>query len=348
MPEEKNTLQAQMLRNRLRKRDRHLRKWARRTGIDAYRLYDRDIPEIPLTLDRYGDAIAGAFYERPYEKDAREESLWLALIQEAISETLKIPGERIFLKERKRQRGKAQYEKQQSENFTRDIHEGDLTFRVNLSDYLDNGLFLDRRKLRALIRSEAEGKSVLNLFCYTASLSVAAAKGRALLVDSVDMSNTYLNRAALNFTLNGFRTYSLNPERLARDTAWQERLSHAPGSALPPCSLIRADALRFINGAVKAGFRWDTIILDPPAFSNSKKMRGTFDLKRDYRELVSQCLKLLAPGGTLYFSANTGNFRMDTAIFPRVLIENIRHRLIDEDFKGRKTPTSYTLRRHDV
>ncbi|MDR2096195.1 MAG: class I SAM-dependent methyltransferase [Treponema sp.] len=348
MPEEeKNALQAQMLSNRLRKRDRHLRKWARRTGIDAYRLYDRDIPEIPLTLDRYGDALAGALYERPYEKDTRRESLWLALIKEAISETLGIPPDSIFLKERKRQRGKAQYEKQRSENFTRNIHEGDISFTVNLSDYLDSGLFLDRRKLRTLIRSEAEGKSVLNLFCYTASLSVAAAKGRALLVDSVDMSNTYLNWAARNFTLNGLRTFSLSPERLAGGPAWQKRLSEARASAFPPCPLIRADALRFINGAVEAGLSWDMLILDPPSFSNSKKMQETFDLKRDYWKLVSQCLKLLTPGGTLYFSVNTGNFHIDTDAFPHTLIEDIRDRLIDEDFKGKKTPACYTIRRRE-
>ncbi|MDR1901178.1 MAG: class I SAM-dependent methyltransferase [Treponema sp.] len=345
MQEEKNALQAQILSNRLRKRDKHLRKWARRTGIDAYRLYDRDIPEIPLALDRYGDAIAGALYERPYQKDAGEESRWLALIKTAISQTLSVPPDHIFLKERKRQRGKAQYEKQQTENFTQDIHEGDLIFKVNLSDYLDTGLFLDRRKLRALIRSGAEGKSILNLFCYTASLSVAAAKGRALLVDSVDMSNTYLNWAALNFTLNGFHASRLTPERLVRGTAWKERLSSAPGTALPLCSLIRADALRFINGAVEAGLSWDMIILDPPSFSNSKKMRGTFDLKRDYRELISQCLKLLNPGGGLYFSANTGNFCMDANAFPHADIKDIHTQLIDEDFKGKKTPACYTIRR---
>jgi 23S rRNA G2069 N7-methylase RlmK/C1962 C5-methylase RlmI len=348
MQEEKNTLQAQMLSNRLRKRDKHLRKWARRTGIDAYRLYDRDIPEIPLTLDRYGDAIAGALYERPYEKDAREESRWLTLIKEAISETLGIPPERIFLKERKRQRGKAQYEKQRSEHFIREVHESGLSFRVNLSDYLDTGLFLDRRKLRALIRREAEGKSVLNLFCYTASLSVAAAKGNALFVDSVDMSNTYLNWAALNFTLNGIQASGLSPEQLKRGQVRQEQLLGGCTPALPRCPLIRADALRFIKGAVEAGLGWDMIILDPPAFSNSKKMRGTFDLKRDYRELISLCLKLLNPGGTLYFSASTGNFRLEADTFPQVLITDIHALLIDEDFNGRKTPASYTIQHREV
>ncbi|MDR1900068.1 MAG: class I SAM-dependent methyltransferase, partial [Treponema sp.] len=210
--------QAVMLANRLRKRFRHLKKWAARTGTDVFRLYDRDIPEIPLVLDWYGGSLAGALYKRPYEKDDAEERRWLALMKAAAAEALGIDGGRIFIKFRERQRGAAQYRRMAGGGGTdaghgaggggadngvnsgggsmdagaiREAAEGGLRFRVNLSDYLDTGLFPDRRRLRALILEEAAGKRVLNLFCYTASFSVYAASGGAAEIDSVDMSNTY-------------------------------------------------------------------------------------------------------------------------------------------------------------
>lgn len=162
----KTAAQAEMLANRLQKRYKHLGKWARRIGADAFRLYDRDIPEIPLVLDIYGDAVAGALYERPYEKDPDEEDRWLKAMTGAVSGALNIPRERIFLKQRGRQRGKAQYKRlRDNQGFHEDVREGGLRFRVNLSDYLDTGLFLNHRKTRSLVREEARGKRVLNLFC---------------------------------------------------------------------------------------------------------------------------------------------------------------------------------------
>jgi len=185
--EDKNQYQAELLRNRLTKRYKHLRKWARRLGIDAYRLYDRDIPEIPLLIDLYGDAVSGALYERPYEKEPQEEEVWLAVMKHVIAETLELPLDQIFIKQRKRLRnrdeGSAQYQKIDSKAVIRQVHEGGLTFQVNLSDYLDTGLFLDHRLSRDLIRSEAKGRRVLNLFCYTGSFSVYAAHGGAAQVD---------------------------------------------------------------------------------------------------------------------------------------------------------------------
>jgi 23S rRNA G2069 N7-methylase RlmK/C1962 C5-methylase RlmI len=316
----KTAAQAEMLANRLQKRYKHLRKWARRIGTDAFRLYDRDIPEIPLVLDIYGDAAAGALYERPYEKDPAEEDRWLRAMTGAISGALGIKREFVFLKQRGRQRGKAQYERLRDGHGAlncRDVHEGGLTFRVNLSDYLDTGLFLDHRKTRSLVRDAARGKRVLNLFCYTASFSVYAAAG-ASSVDSVDMSNTYLDWAKTNFALNGL-----------------------VAGPLPPWRLIRADALRFLEDAAEAGLSWDLIILDPPAFSNSKKMTGILDLKRDHRSLIKGCLSLLSPGGQLLFSANTRNFNLDPADFPGTMIENIQEKIRDEDFRGKRLPGVY-------
>jgi 23S rRNA G2069 N7-methylase RlmK/C1962 C5-methylase RlmI len=340
----KTAAQAAMLGNRLKKRSRHLRGWARRSGAGAYRLYDRDIPEIPLVLDFYGaaessaiadatagattGAIAGALYERPYEKDAAEESRWLAAMEEAISRTLEIPRDSIFLKERSRQRGKAQYEKIRSRGEVRDIMEGGLRFRVNLSDYLDTGLFLEHRKTRGLVRELSPGKRVLNLFCYTAAFSVYAAAAGAQSVDSVDMSNTYLDWAKTNFALNRLEALPVSAAALCR------------GEAPPvPCRLIRADALRFLEEA--GSLRWDLIILDPPAFSNSKKMDRALDLKRDHPGLIARCLKLLSPGGRLIFSANPKGFALNPGDFPGTSVEDIRETLRDEDFAGKRLPAVY-------
>jgi 23S rRNA G2069 N7-methylase RlmK/C1962 C5-methylase RlmI len=335
--DEKTAAQGEMLYNRLRKRFRHLKKWARRTGTDAFRLYDRDIPEIPLVLDLYGDAVSGALYKRPYEKEASEEARWLDAMKDAAARALEIPAANIFLKERDRQRGSGQYGRILNQNVTRDVSEGGLRFRVNLSDYLDTGLFPDRRKMRALVAGEAAGKRALNLFCYTAAFSVYAAAGGALSVDSVDLSNTYLDRAMVNFGLNGFAAKMIR----GRD--------FSPGAVRengrPSFTLIRGDALRFIAEAQRAGLTWDIIVLDPPAFSNSRGMTATLDLQRDHRELISRCLALLETGGKLWFSANPRQFRLDAADFPGIAVQDMGSQICDEDFRGRKIPLCYTFTR---
>ncbi|MDR3130366.1 MAG: class I SAM-dependent methyltransferase [Treponema sp.] len=324
---EKTAFQGEMLRCRLKKRFRHLKKWANRSGTGAFRLYDRDIPEIPLLLDIYGDAVSGALYKRPYEKDAAEEALWLEAMKAAASKALEIPAARIFFKERSRQKGSAQYEKaQESRNFTLNINEGGLRFRVNLSDYLDAGLFPDRRLLRSLVRSEAAGKRVLNLFCYTASFSVCAAAGGAREVDSVDMSRTYLEWAAANFALNGFSARMIQ----ARDMC--------KGGGPAPFRLIRGDALNFMAEAHKARLAWDLIVLDPPAFSNSKSMNGVLDLRRDHLRLITLALGLLKPGGKLWFSASARRFHLEAETFSGTAARDITEQLRDEDFKGKKIP----------
>lgn len=329
----KTNAQAAMLANRLRKRRRHLDKWARRTGAGLYRLYDRDIPEIPLVLDWYGDAVSGALYKRPYEKEGAAELLWLSAMKGAVSAALGIPPDRIVLKERRRQRGNAQYGPADGRNFFRDVQEGDLVFRVNLSDYLDTGLFPDRRLLRAKIREEAGGKRVLNLFSYTCSFSVCAAAGGAVSVDSVDLSRAYLDWGMLNFELNGFKGREIDP----RDLGAFARTS------LPPFRFIRGDALRFLPEAERAALRWDIIILDPPTFSNSKKMRGFLDIRRDYRELVRGCLGLLAPGGKLFVSVNARSFKLDRDAFPGMEITDLTEKLRDEDFREKRVPVCWSL-----
>jgi 23S rRNA G2069 N7-methylase RlmK/C1962 C5-methylase RlmI len=330
-----------MFANRLRKRYRHLAKWAKRSGAGVFRLYDRDIPEIPLVLDFYGnlfpgdtanpgvtaapegEALAGAIYKRPYEKDAAEEWLWLARMRDAASAALDIPGSRIFIKERKHQQGRDQYEKFGKEHADFVTAEGGLRFWANLSDYLDTGIFPDRRLLRAKIREEVAGKRVLNLFAYTCSLSVYAAAGKAAGVDSVDLSNTYLDWGRKNFALNGFD----------------------PGGSKgdDPFRFIRADVFRFLGEKQRQGGIWDLIILDPPTFSNSKKMDRPLDIRRDHRELIEGCLALLSPGGRLWLSVNARGFKLAQGDFPGFELIDMTEKLRDEDFRNRRIPACYVF-----
>jgi len=327
MIEEKTGFQSELLFNRLAKRYRHLKKWARRTGTNAFRLYDRDIPEIPLVLDLYGDAVSGAVYKKHMglqqgENEAGQDEIWLRAMKTAAAKALEIPESRIFIKERQRMRNRQktgnQYHKINDKSFYRDVIERDLKFRVNLSNYLDTGLFLDARKKRALFRLESEGKRVLNLFAYTCSLSVASAKGGARQVDSVDLSNTYLEWGKVNYALNGLPLSD-------------------------KFSFVRSDVIQFINQAILRKNRWDIIILDPPSFSNSKKMPETLDIRRDYRNLIGKSLTLLSPGGTLYFSTSAKGFRFQNENFPGFIIKDLRTSLVDEDFKERRIPACYAF-----
>jgi len=335
-----------MLANRLQKRFRHLRKWARRCGIEAFRLYDRDIPEIPLALDLYGDVIAGALYERPYEKDEAEEERWLRAMGDAAAQSLSLDRNNIIIKRRERQRGEtAQYEKIAGRGLVRDVREGNLTFKVNLSDYLDTGLFLDRRAMRRMIGIDAKGKRVLNLFCYTASFSLYAAAGGALSTDSVDLSNTYLAWARDNFALNGFDAEVCNTLSITKSNT--NGNTHGNSSH----RLIRADVAAFLRAAAAARLRWDSIIVDPPAFSNSTMAQTDFDLRRDYANLLGGCLALLASGGKLWFSASARSFKTGAAElelalqerFPAVAVTDISGTIIDEDFKGRRMPKAFVI-----
>ena len=319
-------------------------------NFEAFRLYDRDIPEIPLVLDLYGDVICGALYKRPYEKDSAEEALWLESMRSSLSQSLNIAPENIIIKQRERQKGSAgqgrrnQYEKIAEKGLTREIREGNYKFKVNLSDYLDTGLFLDRRGLRSLIGADADGKRVLNLFCYTASFSVYATGSGAISTDSVDLSNTYLAWARENFALNGFEAVQTRPQEFFAKNEFAA--PPAPGHRL-----IRADVNAFLERAHEARRTWDSIILDPPTFSNSAMARADFDLAKDYPSLLANCLALLSPGGKLWFNASAKSFKADAsglemtlnAQFPGVKVADISGKIIDEDFRGKKGPKTFLL-----
>jgi len=336
--QDKTADQAQMLANRLQKRFRHLKKWAQRMSIGAFRLYDRDIPEIPLVLDFYGEcvktqdaAICGSLYKRPYEKDEADEAVWLSAMKESISCALGIKAENIFLKQRQKQKGSSQYEKISQAQFTKIVNENTFSFKVNLSDYLDTGLFIDRRLLRAMVRDASKDKKVLNLFSYTSSFSVYAAEGGAVSTDSVDLSNTYLNWAKENFALNGFSASITKKNFTTNHTNRHE--------------LIRADVLEFIKNAAAGKKRWDIIIVDPPAFSNSKSMTDNFDLNRDLVNLLSQCLKLLLSNGKIFVSVNVKRAAVQAQELEEglrslnninVRVTDLKNKIEDEDFKGFK------------
>jgi 23S rRNA G2069 N7-methylase RlmK/C1962 C5-methylase RlmI len=342
--------QAAMFANRLCKRYRHLRKWARRSGCDAFRLYDRDIPEIPLVLDVYavpgtdlaeagdperagpfpvvragsGPFVVGAFYKRHSEQSEHTpagEAAWLSAMSKAIGMVLAIPEENIFLKQRERRSGTNQYTKIDTRHVTVTAREKDTRFIVNLSDYLDTGLFLDARKVRSWLRDSCEGKRVLNLFCYTGSLSLVAAKGGASSVDSVDLSSTYLDWAQKNFALNGY------------------------GYSDPRYRFVRADVFRFIDRALNVGRRWDLIILDPPVFSNSKKMTGVFDVKRGHETLIKNALSLLAPNGILLFGVKLKRFSLEPRSFPAATVTDVTGLMKDEDCGAKNGGKWYVFKR---
>ncbi len=325
--------QATMFANRLKKRALFLKKWAARQNLTAYRVYDRDIPEIPLCIDLYGligndGSVADqyacmALFERPYEKDPLEEDAWLARMREQAALTLGLPSDHIIVRTRRRQKGAEQYVRTRtSDAISGVVRENTLEFGVNLSEYLDTGLFLDHRPLRQQLTKISEHKRVLNLFGYTGSLSCAAAKGGADFVQTVDLSNTYLEWAGHNLELNGFT----DPKRYPR---------------------TRFDVVEFlqIESRKRAHHNapgFDIILLDPPTFSNSKKTDDVLDTNRQWPSLVSGCLALLADGGSLYFSTNSRKLSFDRERLPEKAagrtydVQDITERSIPEDFKAHR------------
>ncbi len=298
--------QGEMLANRLRKRSRHLAKWARRTGTSCYRLYDCDIPEIPLVIDWYEGRLHVSAYARA--EDPVRDDAWLDELAAVAASALGVPREDAFANRRAGQPGAAQYRKLADARATFTVTEAGLRFRVNLSDYVDTGLFLDHRETRARVGREAAGKRFLNLFCYTGAFTVHAAAAGALETTSVDLSKTYLEWAGENLRLNAL--------------------------AGPQHELVRADALEFL--ARETG-PYDLAVLDPPTFSNSKKMRGALDLQRDHAALVNATLRRLSPGGVLWFSTNYRRFKLDEHALEAAAVEDLSRATLPEDFPDPRT-----------
>ena len=310
-----------MFRNRLVKMDKHLSKLAKRQQVSCYRIYDHDLPEFPFCIEYYEGRICLAEYKRRHGMEEEEHEKWLGVCLSLISETLEIDPERIYIRQRRRKEGRfGQYEKLGGEQEFFVVEESGLKFRVNLTDYLDTGLFLDHRITRSLVREEAAGKEALNLFSYTGSFSVYAAAGKASGVTSVDLSGTYLNWSEENFALNGFKD--------------KERYR-----------FIRADIKQWLDQPHSTVY--DLVILDPPTFSNSKRMKDFLDIQRDHVELLNKTLRLVKPGGTLYFSTNYRRFALETGKINASSIRDITKATTSFDFQGKPGRFCYKIRSHE-
>ena len=308
--------QADMFANRLLKRAHHLRRWPQR-GWPCYRLYDRDIPEIPLAVDWYEGYLHIAEYDRPHDRSPDQHAEWLDLMAQAAASALEVPKGRVFFKRRSRQRGVEQYERFDDRGDLVEVHEAGLTFLVNLSDYLDTGLFLDHRNTREMIRRQAPGRAFLNLFCYTGAFSVYAAAGGAASTTSVDLSRTYLDWAGKNLQANGF----------------------APGETH---RLIRADTLTFLRDQA-GGRRYDLAVADVPTFSNSKSTEQDWEVQRDHRAMLEALREAMNSGGVVYFSTNFRRFKPDLEGLGFGQVREITRQTIPDDFRNTRIHRCWRL-----
>ncbi len=320
-PAQQLTEGARMVLNRLKKNQRKLDGWRKKSGISCYRLYDADIPEYAVAVDIYDQSIYVQEYAPPNtisEKVARER---FGEIKQAVKEFSANFRGKIHYKERRRQKGDSQYERlNDGPSDTIHVSEGNAQFEVNLSDYLDTGLFLDHRPVRGLIGEMVKGKSFLNLFCYTAAASVQAAMAGASHSLSIDMSNTYLDWAQRNFDLNSLRSSKHQ--------------------------LLRADCLKWLE---IEGELYDVIFLDPPTFSNSKKMDSVLDIQRDHGDLIRSSMAKLVPGGTLIFSNNFRKFKMDELTVRQFDCQNITPQTLDVDFaRNPRIHNVWKIKRRDT
>lgn len=341
----------EMFRNRLRKNLARLVPWAKKRGIEALRLYDRDIPEVRLVVEKYREAERDSdrdpgrehivLWEYARRDEAEQEALgsemsemsdpdqaaeprFLEGVIAAISELCAIPQERVHVKRRERQRGSAQYQRLQRGAPELVVREGGHRFLLNLTDFLDTGLFLDHRETRALLQRASAGKRVLNLFAYTGSFTVYAAAGGAQRSVTMDMSSTYLDWAGRNFALN-----RLDPRRHLR---------------------VRADVLAYLRAPASipdARGPFDLIVLDPPTFSNSKRMDGTLDVLRDHPYLIERCLALLSPGGALLFSTNHSGFRLRTDELLGIRLRDLSADTLSRDFRKAQARRCFWITREE-
>lgn len=308
---------AVMFANRVRKNLRRLKGWLASSGCTCYRIYDADIPEYAVAVDRYEDWVHVAEYAPPASIDADTARARLADVCAMLPSLLGVPARNVVLKTRTRQRGTQQYQRLARENHFVTVREGQAQLLVNLHDFLDTGLFLDHRPVRRMVAAAACGKRFLNLFCYTGSVSVFAGLGGASTTTGVDLSTTYLDWARRNLELNGL-----------------PRTCH---------ELVRADCLSWLE---QQSERWDLVFLDPPSFSNSKNMRATLDVQRDHVALIRAAVRVLADDGLLLFSTNRRGFRLDGEALAGMEVQDLTARSIDTDFTREPPPHRlYAIRR---
>jgi 23S rRNA (guanine2069-N7)-methyltransferase len=302
-----------MFRNRLTKVFRHLGRQAKRLHVSCYRIYDHDLPEFPFCIEIYEDKLYVAEYKRHHGLTDEQYDDWIGKSIAVMSEVIHVDPADIFLKQRKVKSGRTdQYKKTAEAKNEFVVHENNLKFIVNLSDYLDTGLFLDHRVTREMVKNESAGKKVLNLFCYTGSFSVYAAAGGASEIISVDLSKTYLNWAERNMQLNEFANNAPCATAGAIDDSPLASNEAEGGTRLGDggkYQYIHVDVLKYVKMLPSNYF--DIVILDPPTFSNSQRMDQFLDIQRDHVKLINDCLNGLKKDGVLYFSTNSRKFILD-------------------------------------
>lgn len=302
-----NEERAAMLRNRLKKNMKTVGQWARKQGIGCYRLYDADMPEFALAIDIYEGRVHVQEYAAPKSVDERSARERLAEALSVIPDAIGVEREDMVCKQRQRQTGTSQYEKQAASGEFFNVHEHGCVLKVNLKDYLDTGLFLDHRPVRHWIQQHAAGKRFLNLFCYTGAATVHAAVGGATRSLSLDMSKTYVNWAQENLALNGADASHHRVEQ--------------------------ADCLAWLAGKPTSDQRFDLIFMDPPTFSNSARMAGVLDIQKDHGRLIRQAMQRLTSEGLLIFSTNFRRFKLDGSLEEEFAIEEITRDTLDRDFQ---------------
>ncbi|MFN2359667.1 MAG: bifunctional 23S rRNA (guanine(2069)-N(7))-methyltransferase RlmK/23S rRNA (guanine(2445)-N(2))-methyltransferase RlmL [Marinobacter sp.] len=302
-----NEERAAMLRNRLKKNLKTVGQWARKQGLGCYRLYDADMPEFALAIDIYEGRVHVQEYAAPKTVDERSARERLAEALAVIPDAIGVDREAMVCKQRQRQTGTSQYEKQAASGEFFNVHEHGCVLKVNLKDYLDTGLFLDHRPVRHWIQQHAAGKRFLNLFCYTGAATVHAAVGGATRSLSLDMSRTYVNWAQENLALNGADASHHRVEQ--------------------------ADCLEWLSSRPTPDQRFDLIFMDPPTFSNSARMAGVLDIQKDHGRMIRQAMQRLTSEGLLIFSTNFRRFRLDEGLQEEFAIEEVTGDTLDRDFQ---------------
>lgn len=308
---------AEMFTNRLSKVFKHKSKLAKRKGVSCYRIYDHDMPEFPFSIELYENNIYIAEYLRRHGMEDDQHEVWLMSCLSIIQQITGVPTDNMYCKQRKRQSHReGQYEKLSTEQVNFTVQENDLQFLINLTDYLDTGLFLDHRITRERIKQMSNGKRVLNLFCYTGSFSVYAAAGGASTVCSVDLSKTYLSWSEKNMGLNEF----------VDKTKYQ---------------FIHADVKQYLKTLSPNSY--DVVVMDPPTFSNSKRMKDILDIQRDHVEMINDMLNAMSTNGILYFSTNFSKFVLDQTAIESTTIKNITKATTPFDFEGKLKRWCYEI-----
>jgi len=306
-----------ILLNRIRKNYKHIRKWCRRTSSDCFRLYDRDIPSFPLAIDYYAGKLCIQYFARNRE-DSKPDNDFEESVNKSVNGLFSEECETVWKYRIKREKFQ-QYEKLSDSKHFFTVLENSHKFLINLHDYLDTGLFLDHKDARLFVSKFAKDRKVLNLFSYTSSFSVYAAKAGAKSTLSVDMSNTYTEWSRNNFEINGINT--------------------------PANRVLREDCIKFLKSY--SGEKFDLIIIDPPTISRSKKMDSFFDVNIDYPFLINSALKNLNKGGMIFFSTNSRTIKLDTGLLDKCSAEDVSEKTIPFDFKDKKIHRAWLIKHED-